>query len=480
MKVSTALALCAFFTALPASAQISPELVQSLQAAKINFQTLTEQLAKSREQVASERLPLSNELGQIEASLAALRKENDDVARVLDTRNLDINNLNTEMKLRQDESQYLSTLMDEFIRGLESKVHVSEMSVLQAPITAAKDAPQNPGLSVSEKFARQMAVLQMGLDRTQRIIGGARYEGTATDEQGTVKQGKFALIGPFALFASQDGSSTGIAITKTGATQSIIKPLEPIMNEGIAKVIATGEGFFPFDASNGNALKELLHKTSLIDTFIHGGPIMYPLLVVSLMATIVVIERLIFLSAQRARRKPEKVVDMLDRIEKGEMEQAVHVGRSTKDFVAKALTYALEHREKSVSNALMLSCAAELKKFNRGLPILDTCITLSPLLGLLGTVTGMMASFASLGSDVGSPGAITGGIAEALIATAFGIGIAIVAVIPFNMLNARIDDARHDLDAAATRMELLMNIGGGHSARQPMEAASSGGGGAGH
>ena len=91
-----------------------------------------------------------------------------------------------------------------------------------------------------------------------------------------------------------------------------------------------------------------------------------------------------------------------------------------------------------------------------GVPILDTVITLAPLLGLLGTVTGMMGSFSLIGGDLGAPGAITGGIAEALIATAFGLGIAISSLLPFNFLNARLDDASHEMQSAATQLELLV------------------------
>lgn len=131
----------------------------------------------------------------------------------------------------------------------------------------------------------------------------------------------------------------------------------------------------------------------------------------------------------------------------------------------------------------MLAANKELKRFSRGLPALDTSITIAPLLGLLGTVTGMMYSFSNISGDLSAPGAITGGISEALIATAFGIGIAIVGVIPFNYLNARIDDARHEVEAAATRMELLMKghglgspEGEGEGFKLAAPAASGGGG----
>ena len=82
-------------------------------------------------------------------------------------------------------------------------------------------------------------------------------------------------------------------------------------------------------------------------------------------------------------------------------------------------------------------------------------ITLAPLLGLLGTVTGMMGSFSLIGGELSTPGAITGGIAEALIATAFGLGIAITALIPFNLLNSRREKASLEIESAATQLLLM-------------------------
>ncbi|MFM9170771.1 MAG: MotA/TolQ/ExbB proton channel family protein, partial [Phycisphaerales bacterium] len=74
----------------------------------------------------------------------------------------------------------------------------------------------------------------------------------------------------------------------------------------------------------------------------------------------------------------------------------------------------------------------------------------------LGTVTGMMGSFAVIGGDLSSPGAITGGIAEALIATAFGLMIAITCLLPFNYLNNKIEGVETELLAAGEQLKLLI------------------------
>ncbi len=191
--------------------------------------------------------------------------------------------------------------------------------------------------------------------------------------------------------------------------------------------------------------------------FHKGGPIMWPLLLTSVIALTVVVERIIFIIKERKRRRPQIVEEILGYVERGDVEAAVKCGHKTEDFVARTLIYGLTHRQQSFSNALLLAANHELKRFSQGLSTLDTIITLAPLLGLLGTVTGMIRAFGLLGNkDLEAPTVITGGISEALIATAFGLLIAIIALIPFNYLNSRLEDARREIENASTYLELLI------------------------
>jgi biopolymer transport protein ExbB len=198
----------------------------------------------------------------------------------------------------------------------------------------------------------------------------------------------------------------------------------------------------------------------MIKIFHDGGPIMWPLLLCSIICVATVLDRIFFTLRERARRRPAVVEEMLRLVERGEPARAIAAGKGGGDFVARVLVYALEHQGESFASAVLRAANQELKRFNRGLAVLDTLITLSPLLGLLGTITGMIHAFGLLGgAELSAPQAITGGIAQALIATAFGLGIAITALIPFNYLNARLEEARHDIQDAATQMELQLNRG---------------------
>lgn len=184
---------------------------------------------------------------------------------------------------------------------------------------------------------------------------------------------------------------------------------------------------------------------------------MWPLLLTSLVALTVVFERLIFVIRERLSREPGVVAASLAAVERGDLDAAERAGVGSRDFVARTLTFALQHRDVSYSNALLAAANLELQRFNRGISPLDTIVTLAPLEGLFGTVTGMIHAFGLLGAtELGAPTAITGGIAQALIATAFGLVIAMVALLPFNYLNARLEQARQEIETASAQLEMLL------------------------
>jgi biopolymer transport protein ExbB len=159
---------------------------------------------------------------------------------------------------------------------------------------------------------------------------------------------------------------------------------------------------------------------------------------------------------ESSRRQPAVVEQMLAKVEAGDSAGAVAIGSPSKDYVARVLVYALTHREHSLTNAFTRAANQELNRFQRGIAVLDTCITISPLLGLLGTVMGMMNTFGALGDGdiAANAGKITGGVGEALIATAVGLAIAITGLLPYNILNARVEEARHNITDAANALEL--------------------------
>ncbi len=413
------------------------------------------ELSQLRERIAAEKIPLAKELEAREQKLVQLRRANDDTLRSVDTGSLDAQKSQTELKLRQDEIGYVSNLLDEYATNFGTRLSVGEADLYAPFIAAAKDAPGDKDLTADQRFERQLTLVDRSVKRLEESIGGTRFPGSAVDPKGELVDGTFALLGPIALFASRDGKDAGLALAQAGTTHPAVRPLEASFVPSIRALVDTGKGVFPFDPSRGGALKELVEKWSLIEIFRKGGPIMWPLLLVSILALAVVLERVFFIISETSKRDLRAVQSLMSAVADHDMDRAIEIGRKSSYYVPRTLAYALEHREKSLGNALVYAQSKELKRFRRGIGVLDTAITIAPLLGLLGTVTGMMHSFSLIGGELSSPGAITGGIAEALIATAFGLVIAITCLVPYNYLNNRIEEARHELEASSAQLELL-------------------------
>jgi biopolymer transport protein ExbB len=194
----------------------------------------------------------------------------------------------------------------------------------------------------------------------------------------------------------------------------------------------------------------------MVEFFIKGGPVMYPLLACSVIALTVVIERVLFWIREDLRRNQALVDKVLELCQKGDWDSVRAEARGSKDYVIRILVNGILHREFSMTKAMETAAADEMKRMRRFLGILDTMITVAPLLGILGTVTGIITAFNLLGAaGIEQPQLATTGIAQALITTAAGLFIAIPSIIPFNYFNSRTEEAALNIEKYATSLEIV-------------------------
>jgi biopolymer transport protein ExbB len=195
-------------------------------------------------------------------------------------------------------------------------------------------------------------------------------------------------------------------------------------------------------------MRDLVHTLAL------GGPVMVPLLICSLLSVAVIIER--FLSLRRASGGVAPLVDKIRyHVLRGEGALALAACERTPGPVAEVLAAGLRgHFQNGRPEPAMEEQAmAELPHLNRWLVVLDTVVTLAPLLGLLGTITGMIRSFNIISqTGVSHPMGITAGIAEALIATATGLVIAIFTLVAYNYFVERVKRIVGEIERRSTQL----------------------------
>jgi biopolymer transport protein ExbB len=195
----------------------------------------------------------------------------------------------------------------------------------------------------------------------------------------------------------------------------------------------------------------------IINLLISGGWMMIPIIGCSILALTISIERFIYLKKFGASRLAPK---MLSLIEQEKFTDALSLAENQTSPVLRVISTGILQRADQPSKAMEAAAIAEITKMKRGLPLLDTVITLGPLLGLLGTIIGMINSFGIMSeSGLGNPQAVTGGVAEALVCTAAGIFVAVTTLIPYNFFLARLEEESEKMEHYATKTEAVLQRG---------------------
>lgn len=174
------------------------------------------------------------------------------------------------------------------------------------------------------------------------------------------------------------------------------------------------------------------------EIFLAGGHVMWFLLFCSIFSVAIGVERFHFYKKVSLKKADEEELTRLLRL--CDWEEAEQFSKASPFMMSAVLARALEFSEPRARARVYQGEASTLiHRMHEGLRYLDTIVTLSPLLGLLGTVLGMIQSFQVLSIEAGAMDAITGGVAEALIATAFGLMVAVLALCFHSYLTFKLD-----------------------------------------
>lgn len=440
-----------------ASPQGSADPAQGFQGAATDLQRQLDEslkeLAALRKRVADETLPLSRELREAETRLAALRAEYQKVSRALDSGTQGITNTRSEIKARVDEAAYLANLVAEYSRNFESRLHICELQRFKQPIEAARLALENSKLTQAEVFAAQVALLEASIGRLEDVTGGTRFEGRAVDSEGNVETGTYLMLGPVSLFRSADGQEIGTAEQRMGSLEPAVVAFQnPLDKEaGSLSVLGVG-GAFPLDASLGNAHKVQALEETLWEHILKGGPIMWPIFAVAGAALLVALWKWISMALLGRPRKKD-LEALWAAIASGNAALAKDKAQSIKGPVGRMLVAGVEHMHepKELMDEVMYEVALHTRlKVNGLLPFIAISASSAPLLGLLGTVTGIMNTFTLMTVfGTGDVKTLSSGISEALITTEYGLIVAIPALIIHSFLSRKAKSITDDMDKAA-------------------------------
>jgi biopolymer transport protein ExbB len=192
-----------------------------------------------------------------------------------------------------------------------------------------------------------------------------------------------------------------------------------------------------------------------------GGIILILILVLSVIAVVIIVERLIFF--RRIRGDENLIIQRLrSTLEKGHYDEALSICENNPSPVTNLMKVGIEkrdHSQETIKAAITDAANLEIPRMERYLSFLGTIAHISPLLGLLGTVTGNIRAFGVLGDFAaagGNPALLAQGISEALVTTAAGLIVAIPAIIFYNALVSKVNHRIIQLENRVTEMVFLL------------------------
>ena len=424
--------------------------VQASSEANQRLEKALDELDVIQAEVNDQRPKLGAKLDDVEATALRLRDEASNAARIKAGFDVEVSQLEKEKQSVIDTNNYIqSTLLNEYIRRLELTIDPSEI-----PVYAASIRESLAFLESEEKaddatiFSNQLKIVEMALSRVGRVIGGDTYTGPAIVE-GTLKEGQFALIGPVSYFTDADGD---VGITNgMRENRANIYPL-PEYAEGISTTARTGSGMIPVDTTDGEALEGITHDISLLEEFALGGFVMYPILGLFTLAILIAVFKALELF--RVKAANAKDIDViLDHLRGSNAEAALAHAKSVGGPVGEMLCAAVENSAEDrevIEEVLYENIIKTQPKLERFLPFIAVVAATAPLLGLLGTVTGMIKTF-KLITIVGTGDArnLSSGISEALITTKWGLIVAIPTLIMHALLNRKAKGVVGSMEQAA-------------------------------
>jgi biopolymer transport protein ExbB len=451
--------LCCAGSVRPACPQDTPagseKLDDAMAEVQEDIQRDTQALNQLREEIAAQRKPLADRLDRLRAQVAEQRSEAERIRELRRQGEEEQAALKRKVSALEEECRFLLTVFSEYARAMETRISTAESAVLTEQLR-----PINEDLVESDSFAQLPrgvdALLKLTARWNRARLGGMLFNGTALDDTGREHAGRFAAFGPVALFAAETGHPAGPAVTQFGSMQPVIyDAFDRDTQKAVARVVAGAEATVPVDVSAGDAIKIEEAETTWTEHVRKGGFVIIPLLAVGALALVLIVWKTIELSRIRVRGNTG-VHQAMQMVRTGDIQGAELLIKKMREPLASLAAEAVAHRRSSrehIEEIMHEHVLGALPRLERHLGTLAVLGGVAPLLGLLGTVTGMIHTF-QLVTIFGSGDAklLSGGISEALVTTEFGLAIAIPVLLAHAFLARRARSIIGTLEQTAVNM----------------------------
>jgi biopolymer transport protein ExbB len=440
-----ALILCTFSSGLAASDwQLANERIGE------DLESAMRSLEATRRIITEEKIPLLQSVRTSEREVAELRRELQRQRRLRDNLDLDFSQLRNSVTAWREQIDYAKGLMEAYSGNFAARVSMAELQHYGEVLNRARNSDET--VDDTDALQAQLALLGTAIQRLESLQGGKTFSGRALSRDGALEHGRFAIIGPWTFFVSDNSVLTGIAFTRVNAAEVTVADTGVAFAEGLRDLMLLGKGSLPADGSLGRALQIEMTRDDWRAHIAKGGYVGWVIIGLGLLALALALFKLLDLARVHAPSS-ECVEGILRALAQGDRDKACVAAQAERLGGRELLLGVIDAHGESrlvreeIFYERLLAIRPVLERF---LPFIAITAAAAPLLGLLGTVTGMIKTFNLITLfGTGDAKSLSSGISEALITTELGLCVAIPALIVHGLLVRKVKHKLGQLEQTA-------------------------------
>lgn len=419
----------------------SPLAAQSpAEKSRADLEQARKELDGTRKEYNDLRAAVYRDINRLDDEALKLSKELRAIEQEKEQRTARQRTLENNIQTEKTNFEYSSGILNNYGKVLATRLHPAENQRLLETIQQAEQRAAAAGTDHAAELAERIRIARLGLDRLSDVSGGQRFEGKALRNGSEALEGSFLMLGPAVFFSSANGSFEGVATyTATGSGLPTVVALQDSGSTAIAGAITSGKGEIPLDGSMGKALEVQAAEESLGETIAKGGIVGHCILGLGAIALALTIFK--FFEITRfpvpSRSQINAILDDLiaDRREEAAAKAARLPGMA--GAMVKTGVTRFHEKRRVLEESLFEKMVTIKPRLDRFLPFLGLTAAAAPLMGLLGTVLGIIKTFKAMAIyGTGNAKNFSAGISEALITTAEGLVVAIPVLVLHGMMKS--------------------------------------------
>jgi biopolymer transport protein ExbB len=430
---STTAALAAAITLTSAARAQAP-----VDAARADLKKAVAELTETQREYSDLRRSLYRDINRLDDEALTLGKELRTLQRDEEQRTAMLKTLEREIEARKTDFNYSAGILNQYSKAFVTRLHPAENQIYKEAIDALDQRAASSAEDPKAELIERAKVLELGLERIGAVAGGHKFQGKALRNGSESVEGTLLVTGASVFFASKDGGFEGVAtFADTGTSLPTVVAIEG--GNAIGDTIKSGFGDLPFDGTMGKAIEVAAAKETLMETIEKGGYVGHAILALGAISFLIAIFKVIEILSFKvpARHTINLILDDLIRGDKAAATQKAaaipgDMGKLVQTGVAK-----FAEKRRVLEEALFEKMVTIKPKLDRFLPFLALTAAAGPLMGLLGTVLGIIKTFQAMALyGTGNAKNFSAGISEALITTAEGLIVAIPVLVVHGLLKS--------------------------------------------